>query len=147
MPFERARALLTLGRRLHRARKRAEARDLLRQALDGFERVGALPWVAQAESEFRAAGGRRRPAAPDDSLTTQELRVAAAVARGAANREIAAELFLTLKTVEFHLRQIYRKLGVRSRSQLVATLASNPALLTRTPDSPEREVPGLQLGD
>ena len=70
-----------------------------------------------------------------------------AVARGAANREIAAELFLTLKTVEFHLRQIYRKLGVRSRSQLVATLASNPALLTRTPESQEREMPGLQLGD
>src|SRR5215472_11376437 len=115
MPFERARALLTVGRRLHRARRRAEARDRLRQAKDGFERVGALPWVAQAESELRAAGGRRRPA-PKDSLTAQELRVAAAVARGAANREIAAELFLTLKTVEFHLRQIYRKLGVSSRA-------------------------------
>jgi len=137
MPFERARALLTLGRRLHRARRRAEARDRLRQAKDGFERVGALPWVAQAESELRAAGGRRRPA-PKDSLTAQELRVAAAVARGAANREIAAELFLTLKTVEFHLRQIYRKLGVSSRAQLVAMLASNPALLAGQPAAGEQ---------
>ena len=98
--------------------------------------------MAQAQSELRAAGARRR-AAHDDTLTAQELRVAAAVARGAANREIAAELFLTLKTVEFHLRQIYRKLGVRSRSQLVATLASNPTLLATTqeqesPRSPPR---------
>ena len=137
MPFERARTLLTLGRRLHRARRRAEAREQLREALAGFERLGAAAWAAQAQSELRAAGARRRPA-HDDSLTAQELRVAAAVARGAANREIAAELFLTLKTVEFHLRQIYRKLGVRSRSQLVATLASNPALLTMTLESQDR---------
>jgi len=137
MPFERARTLLTLGRRLHRARRRAEAREQLREALAGFERLGAAAWAAQAQSELRAAGARRRPA-HDDTLTAQELRVAAAVARGAANREIAAELFLTLKTVEFHLRQIYRKLGVRSRSQLVATLASNPALLTMTLESQDR---------
>jgi len=137
MPFERARTLLTLGRRLHRAGRRAEARERLREALAGFERLGAAAWAAQAQSELRAAGARRRPA-HDDTLTAQELRVAAAVARGAANREIAAELFLTLKTVEFHLRHIYRKLGVGSRSQLVATLASNPALLSMTPESPER---------
>jgi DNA-binding CsgD family transcriptional regulator len=91
--------------------------------------------VAQAQDELRAAGARRRPAG-NGSLTPQELRVAAAVARGAANREIAAELFLTVKTVEFHLRQIYRKLGVGSRAQLVATLAGNPALLTRPAESP-----------
>ena len=132
MPFERARALLVLGQLLHRARRRAEARERLREALAGFERVGAVAWAAQAHNELRAAGARRRPA-HDDSLTAQELRVAAAVARGAANREIAAELFLTLKTVEFHLRQIYRKVGVRSRSQLVATLAQDPALLTSRP--------------
>jgi DNA-binding CsgD family transcriptional regulator len=126
MPFERARTLLSLGRRLHRARRRAEARDSLRQALAGFERIGAASWAAQAQSELRAAGARRR-AAHDDSMTAQELRVAAAVSRGASNREIAAELFLAPKTVEFHLRQIYRKLGVGSRAQLVATLARKQA--------------------
>jgi DNA-binding CsgD family transcriptional regulator len=126
MPFERARALLSFGRRLHRARRRAEARDRLRQALAGFERIGTAAWAAQAQGELRAAGARRR-AAHDDSMTPQELRVAAAVSRGASNREIAAELFLAPKTVEFHLRQIYRKLGVGSRAQLVATLAHKPA--------------------
>jgi DNA-binding CsgD family transcriptional regulator len=122
MPFERARTLLAFGRRLHRARRRMEARDRLREALASFERLGADPWAAQARRELRAAGARRRPAG-DDSLTPQELRVAAAVARGASNREVAAELFLAPKTVEFHLRQIYRKLGVRSRAQLAARLA------------------------
>jgi DNA-binding CsgD family transcriptional regulator len=144
MPFERARTLLSLGRRLHRARRRAEARDSLRQALAGFERIGAVSWAAQAQSELRAAGARRR-AAHDDSMTAQELRVATAVSRGASNREIAAELFLAPKTVEFHLRQIYRKLGVGSRAQLVAMLARTPAAEPpepRTPtDGPTRDGP------
>jgi DNA-binding CsgD family transcriptional regulator len=122
MPFERARTLLAYGRRLHRARRRVEARELLREALAGFDRLGAAAWAAQARHELRAAGARRR--APHEGvLTPQEKRVAAAVGRGASNRTIAAELFLAPKTVEFHLRQIYRKLGVRSRPQLVALLA------------------------
>lgn len=124
MPFERARTLLALGRRLHRARRRKAAREHLREALATFERLGAAAWAAQAENELRAAGGRRR-ATGGDELTAQELRVAAAVRRGASNREIAAELFLAPKTIEFHLRQIYRKLGIRSRTQLVATLAED----------------------
>ncbi|HEY7199608.1 MAG TPA: helix-turn-helix transcriptional regulator, partial [Candidatus Dormibacteraeota bacterium] len=79
------------------------------------------------ERELRAAGARRRrPAAEDGALTAQERRVAAAVRRGATNREIAAELFLSPKTVEFHLRQIYGKLGVHSRTQLLARLAPPP---------------------
>ena len=123
MPFERARTLLAYGRRLHRARRRADARDRLREALSGFERLGAAAWAAQAENELRAAGARRR-ASRGSMLTPQELRVAAAVRRGSTNREIAAELFLAPKTIEFHLRQIYRKLGIRSRAQLVATLSS-----------------------
>jgi DNA-binding CsgD family transcriptional regulator len=122
-PFERARTLLALGRRLHRARRRAEARERLREAHAGFEALGAAAWTAQAEHELRAAGARRRAAAPaPGGLTPQELRVVAAVRRGASNREIATELFLAPKTVEFHLRQIYRKVGVRSRTQLVAAL-------------------------
>ena len=122
LPFERARTLLALGRRLHRTRRRAEARERLREALGGFEQLGAAAWAAQARDELRAAGARRRRAR-DDALTPQELRVAAAVARGASNREVAAELFLAPKTIEFHLRQIYRKLGIRSRTQLVAALS------------------------
>jgi len=122
LPFERARTLLAFGRRLHRARRRAEARERLREALAGFERLGAGAWAGQATNELRAAGARRR-SARNDALTPQELRVARAVRRGASNREIAAELYLAPKTIEFHLHQIYRKLGVRSRAQLVATLA------------------------
>jgi DNA-binding CsgD family transcriptional regulator len=123
MPFERARTLLAFGRRLHRSCQRAAARDHLRAALEGFEHLKAVTWARQAEAELRAAGGRRRTVPDDQALTPQELRVAAAVQRGASNRDIAADLFLSPKTVEFHLRQIYRKLGVHSRTQLVAALA------------------------
>jgi DNA-binding NarL/FixJ family response regulator len=126
MPFERARTLLALGRRLHRARRRVEARERLREALTQFEELGAAAWAGQAANELRAAGARRRTSR-GSALTAQELRVADAVRRGASNREIAAELFLTPKTIEFHLHQIYRKLGTRSRSQLVATLAREGA--------------------
>ena len=123
MPFERARTLLAFGRRLHRSCRRAAARQHLRAALEGFERLHADAWASQAEAELRAVGGRRRPPQDDRALTPQEWRVAAAVQRGASNRAIAADLFLSPKTVEFHLRQIYRKLDVHSRTQLVAALA------------------------
>ncbi len=127
MPFEHARTRLAYGRRLHRARRRAEAREVLREALAGFESLGAAAWAAQAQNELRAAGARRRTTASGGELTAQEQRVVAAVRRGASNREIATELFLAPKTVEFHLRQIYRKVGVRSRTQLVAALPDEPA--------------------
>ena len=126
MPFERARTLLAYGRRLHRAGRRTEARERLREAKAGFERLGATGWVAQAENELRAAGARRRTAR-SDALTAQELRVAEAVRNGASNRQIAAQLFLSPKTIDFHLRQIYRKLGVHSRTQLVAALHGEDA--------------------
>jgi DNA-binding CsgD family transcriptional regulator len=126
MPFERARTLLAYGRRLHRARRRGEARERLDEALAGFERLGAEPWAAQARAELRAAGARRGPARRP-GLTPQERRVASAAARGATNREIAAELFLTPKTIEFHLGNVYRKLGVRSRTELAARLAAQTA--------------------
>jgi DNA-binding CsgD family transcriptional regulator len=136
MPFERARTLLAYGRRLHRTRRRAEARGRLREALAGFERLRAAAWTAQAERELRAAGARRSRQGPaDGTLTNQERRVAEAVRRGASNREIAAELFLSPKTIEFHLRQIYAKLNVHSRTQLVAALAERPPRLA-TSDSP-----------
>jgi DNA-binding CsgD family transcriptional regulator len=124
MPFERARTLLAYGRRLRRAHRVGEACARLREALRGFEELGAEPWAEQARQELRLAGARRRRPG-DGSLTGQELRVASAVRRGASNREIAAELFVSPKTVEFHLRQIYRKLDVRSRTQLCAALAGH----------------------
>ena len=125
MPFERARTLLAYGRRLHRSCRRAEARERLRAALDGFEQLHADAWARQAEAELRAAGARRRQAADERALTAQEQRVAEAVRRGASNRDIATDLFLSPKTVEFHLRQIYRKLDVHSRTQLVAVLTDS----------------------
>jgi DNA-binding CsgD family transcriptional regulator len=123
MPFERARTQLAWGMRLHRARRRVEAREKLRAAVEAFERIGAAAWEELARAELRAAGGRqRRPLG--DSLTAQEERVARAAGRGATTQEIAADLFLSPKTVEFHLGRAYRKLGVRSRAELANVLAS-----------------------
>jgi DNA-binding CsgD family transcriptional regulator len=121
MAFERARTLLALGMRCRRSRRRADARAALHKALAYFDRSGAEPWARQARAELTAtgemppsgtAGGLR-------SLTPQELQVALIVAQGSTNREAAAALFLSPKTVEFHLGNTYRKLGVRSRAELV----------------------------
>ena len=119
MPFERARTELCYGERLRRARRRAEARGQLHAALETFERLGAQPWANRARNELRATGEtarRDRPAS--DELTLQELQVALRVAQGATNREAAAALFLSPKTVEAHLSRIYSKLRVRSRTEL-----------------------------
>ena len=115
--------MLAWGMRLHRARRRIAARERLREAHAAFERLGAEPWAQRTLAELHAAGGRRARAVERDELTAQEVRVARAVARGATNREVAAELFLSPKTIEFHLRLIYRKLGVRSRTQLARLVA------------------------
>jgi DNA-binding CsgD family transcriptional regulator len=129
MPFERARTELCLGERRRRTGRRTDARGPLRSALRAFERLGARPWAERARSELAASGERVRPraAARTDELTPHELRVALVVARGATNREAAAELFVSPKTVDFHLRQIYRKLGIRSRAELGRLFASEAA--------------------
>jgi DNA-binding CsgD family transcriptional regulator len=121
MAFERARTLLALGMRRRRSRRRADARAALHEALAYFERGGAEPWAGQARAELRATGEMppRDNAGGLRSLTPQELQVALIVARGSTNREAAATLFLSPKTVEFHLGNTYRKLGVRSRAELV----------------------------
>jgi DNA-binding CsgD family transcriptional regulator len=96
----------------------------LRAAREAFEALGARPWAARAAEELRAAGGRaRRPATDPTQLTDREARVAAVAATGATNREIAAELFISVKTVEFHLARVFDKLGVRTRSELAARMA------------------------
>jgi DNA-binding CsgD family transcriptional regulator len=125
--FEVARTELFFGERLRRARRRREAREQLHAALRTFERLGAEPWANRALAELRATG--ETASARDErrrlSLTPQELRVALAVAQGRTTREAAAHLYLSPKTIEYHLRNVYDKLEVRSREQLAAALASS----------------------
>jgi ATP/maltotriose-dependent transcriptional regulator MalT len=123
-PFERARTELCYGERLRRARRRTDAREHLRDALATFDSLGAAPWAERTLAELRASGEKaRRRATPVDDLTPQELAVAKLVAGGATNREAAATLFVSPKTIEFHLANVYRKLDVRSRSDLVRSFA------------------------
>jgi DNA-binding CsgD family transcriptional regulator len=119
-PFERARTELCFGERLRRARRRSDAREPLRRALAGFEALAATPWIDRTSAELRATGERARRRTPEtaDRLTPQELQVAQLIAQGATNREAAAALFVTPKTIETHLGHVYRKLGVRSRVEL-----------------------------
>ena len=124
-PFEEARTLLCLGERLRRARRRADARVHLRAALEAFEGLGAVDWAATARGELGVTGETAAPRSGprSDALTPQELQVALMVASGATNREAGSRLFLSAKTIEAHLGRIYRKLGVRSRTELAALVA------------------------
>jgi DNA-binding CsgD family transcriptional regulator len=115
VPFDRARTLLVLGTVRRRARRRRDAREALVEACAELERLGAQPWLERGQAEMRRLGGR---APSDGKLTPSERKVAALVAQGRTNREVAAELVLSEKTVESHLSHVYRKLGVRSRSEL-----------------------------
>jgi DNA-binding CsgD family transcriptional regulator len=119
MPFEVARTRLALGERLRRDRRPAAARAQLAAARDAFAAMGGRSWAARAERELAAAGGDPAPRGTDE-LTARERDVCDLVAAGATNREVAAALFLSPRTVEHHLRLAYRKLGVRSRSELAA---------------------------
>jgi DNA-binding CsgD family transcriptional regulator len=125
--FEEARTQFCFGERLRRERRRREARDHLRAALATFDLLGARPWAERAQTELQATGEhyRRRDPTAIESLTPQELQVALQVAEGKANRDVATALFLSTKTVEFHLTNVYRKVNVRSRTQLARLLASD----------------------
>jgi DNA-binding CsgD family transcriptional regulator len=122
--FERARTGLLFGTALRRQRRPALAREHLYEALDTFRRFGAQQWAARAQAELRAAGEAVTTATHTtaDQLTAQQLRIARCVAHGATNREVAAQLFLSPRTVDHHLRNIYTKLGIRSRVELVRLL-------------------------
>jgi DNA-binding CsgD family transcriptional regulator len=119
-PFERARTLLVLGTVHRRDRKKRAARDALEGALEVFDRLGATLWSARARVELERIGGR---AATTQDLTPTEQRIADLIASGLSYRETADALFISPKTVQWNLSKIYRKLGIRSRTELPARLA------------------------
>lgn len=131
-PFERARTELLYGEWLRRERRRKESRPHLRAAVDEFRRLGARPWQDRAEAELRASGetARKREPSTIRDLTPQELQIAQLAAEGHSNPEIAAQLYLSPRTIEYHLRKVFSKLGIASRSELirgVATLDGAPS--------------------
>jgi DNA-binding CsgD family transcriptional regulator len=119
-PFDLARIQLLYGEHLRRERRPSDARTHLRAALEGFERYHAEPWAERARGELRATGetARRREPSTIRQLTPQELQIARFVSEGLANKEIAAQMFLSKRTIDYHLRNVFAKLGIASRTQL-----------------------------
>ncbi|TMR33312.1 helix-turn-helix domain-containing protein, partial [Nonomuraea zeae] len=133
-PFEAARTALLLGERLRRAHRPGEARAHLRTALEAFQRAGAGPWARRAHDELRAAGESTQAPRGSalDGLTPQELRIAGLVADGLSSKEIAAQLILSPRTVEYHLYKIYPKVGVGTRTELARLV-----VLQKAPVAPQ----------
>ena len=127
--LEHAKALVALGTSLRRARRQIDAREPLRRGLEVADALGAGALVARARHELRAAGARPRSTASGGpaALTPAEHRVSERAAAGQTNRAIAEALFVTTKTVELHLRNAYRKLGVSSRRDLAGKLDRDPS--------------------
>ena len=119
-PFDLARIQLLYGEHLRRERRRTDARLQLRTALKRLERLQAEPWAERARVELRASGetARKRDPSTISHLTPQELQVARYVAEGLSNKAIAAQLFLSPRTIDSHLRNVFTKLGITSRTQL-----------------------------
>jgi DNA-binding CsgD family transcriptional regulator len=126
LPFHRALLDLEHGRCLARLQRRGPAIDALRAARAAFSELGARPFVQASDMEMNALGLRQRHGGDPDLpyLTRQEARVARLVASGMSNREAAAALYLSPKTVEYHLANVFAKLGVRSRVQLAIAVGS-----------------------
>jgi DNA-binding CsgD family transcriptional regulator len=124
--FETARTRLLYGARLRRTGRRVAAREQLRVALDAFAAMDLTAWARRAADELGATGATARARRPlaSEPLTSQETRVALLVARGRSNREVAAALFLSPKTIEHHLASVFRKRGFRSRAELAAAFAT-----------------------
>jgi DNA-binding CsgD family transcriptional regulator len=119
-PFERARTELVYGEWLRRRGQPKQAREHLRTALELFEQLGVAGWAERARVELRGSGetARKRDPSTIDQLTPQEFQIARIVGGGASNKEAAAQLFLSPRTIEFHLRHVFAKLGITSRAQL-----------------------------
>lgn len=126
--FDAARSELLYGEWLRRRRRRIDARRHLRSALECFGRLGMAPWEARARSELRASGetARRRDPSTLDELTPQELQIARLVATGKTNPEVAAQLFLSPRTIDYHLRKVYSKLDIASRTELAGVDLGEP---------------------
>jgi len=137
-PFATARTRFAFGERLRRSGRRIEAREHLNQAIGTFDRLDAVPWSERARSELRSTGERVSARGPtrSEELTPHELRIATLAADGKTNREIGVQLFLSPKTIEWHLGHIYGKLGIRSRSKLARVLE----VLHASPSPSESEV-------
>lgn len=122
--LELAKTELFYAHRLRRDRKPKAARELLRDAVKIFQRYDARHWAQRATAELRAAGDSVRPdrSGTATELTPQQLHIARLVTEGATNREIAARLFISHRTVDHHLRNVFSKLGVRSRVELTTLL-------------------------
>jgi DNA-binding CsgD family transcriptional regulator len=141
LPLDRARTLLALGAAQRRAKRRREARATLEEALGVFERIGAALWAERARAELARISGR---AATPGALTPAEERVAALVAEGKTNREVAAALFLSDRTVEGHLTHVFGKLGIKHRSEVGPALAARQTpgvAVPNTGDSPVSAAP------
>lgn len=119
-PLERGRTLLALGTALRRTKRRADARAVLTQALELFDLIGTPLWAERASAELARLPGRRPTS---EGLTETERRVAELVADGLSNKEVAAQLFVTVRAVEATLSKVYAKLGVHSRTQLPRRLS------------------------
>jgi DNA-binding CsgD family transcriptional regulator len=135
-PFETARTELRFGQRLRRRKSKSEARTHLRAAWETFSAIGADCWTASAHNELQATGIHLPPRVLTgaDRLTPQELQIAMAAADGATNRQVAERLFVSAKTIEYHLSHIYRKLTITSRSELHAALSdTTPETAVPTP--------------
>jgi len=128
--WERARTQLAYGEHLRRDRRKTEARAQLRNAVDAFEGLGAARWADRARGELNATGetARKRDVSTLDELTPQELRIARLVADGGTNREVGAQLFVSPKTVDYHLRKVFVKLGISSRVELARIPLGEPAV-------------------
>jgi DNA-binding CsgD family transcriptional regulator len=127
-PFDKARTWLLYGEWLRRQRRRVEARPHLRAALVLFQQLSVSPWEARARSELRASGetARRRDPSKRDQLTPRELQIARFVADGMTNPRIAERLFLSPRTIDYHLRKVFAKLEIASRADLVGVDLDDP---------------------
>jgi DNA-binding CsgD family transcriptional regulator len=124
LPFELGRTLLVKGAVERRAKRKRDARDTLTRALEIFDGLGAVNWAERTRDELARIGGR---AASSVDLTPTEARVAELVAAGGTNRGVADALFVSVHPVEANLKRIYRKLGIRSRTELAARFPSPPS--------------------